>query len=58
MIEGDFPVVDKEWCIGCGVCAIPCPASAVKLVRRSDAIPPKDFEELHYEILKERKPAA
>jgi len=57
-MEGDFPVVDKEWCIGCGVCAVPCPVSAVKLVRRSDAIPPKDFKELHREILRERKPTA
>ncbi len=54
-IEGDFPVIDQEWCIGCGVCAVPCPASAVKLVRKSDAIPPKDFRELHQEILRERK---
>ena len=57
-MEGDFPVIDEEWCIGCGVCAIPCPASAVKLVRRSDAIPPKDFKELHQEILRQRKPSA
>jgi len=54
-MEGDFPVIDKQWCIGCGVCAIPCPSSAVKLVRKSDALPPKDFKELHREILKERK---
>jgi len=54
-MEGDFPVIDKEWCIGCGVCAVPCPTGAVKLVRKSDAIPPKDFKELHQEILKERK---
>jgi Na+-translocating ferredoxin:NAD+ oxidoreductase RNF subunit RnfB len=54
-MEGDFPVVDKEWCIGCGVCAVPCPSSAVKLVRKSDAIPPKDFKELHQEILRERR---
>lgn len=54
-MEGDFPVVDKEWCIGCGVCAVPCPASAIRLIRKSDAIPPKDFKELHQQILKERK---
>ncbi len=54
-MEGDFPVVDKEWCIGCGVCAVPCPSGAVKLVRKSDALPPKDFKELHQEILRERK---
>ena len=54
-MEGDFPVVDKEWCIGCGVCAIPCPASAVKLVRKSGAIPPRDFKELHQQILRERR---
>jgi hypothetical protein len=35
----------------------PSPTSAVKLGRNSGAIPPKDFEELHQEILKERKPA-
>jgi NAD-dependent dihydropyrimidine dehydrogenase PreA subunit len=53
-MEGDFPVVDKEWCIGCGVCAAPCPSSAVRLVRRSDAVPPKNFKDLHQQILRER----
>ncbi len=53
-MEGDFPVVDKEWCIGCGVCATPCPSGAVKLVRKPGALPPKDFKELHQQILKER----
>ena len=53
-MEGDFPVVDADWCIGCGVCAVPCPASAVKLVRKTQAIPPRDFKELHEQILKER----
>jgi hypothetical protein len=45
-------------CKKMGVCAIPCPSSAIRLVRKSDAIPLKDFKELHREILKERKPAA
>jgi NAD-dependent dihydropyrimidine dehydrogenase PreA subunit/predicted DNA-binding transcriptional regulator len=54
-MEGDFPVVDQEWCIGCGVCVIHCPSSAVKLVRKTDALPPKDFKELHQQILKERR---
>lgn len=54
MVEG-FPVVDKEWCIGCGVCAVPCSSSAVKLVRKSNAVPPKDFKELHQEISKQKK---
>jgi NAD-dependent dihydropyrimidine dehydrogenase PreA subunit len=56
-MEGDFPVIDQEWCIGCGVCAIPCPGSAVKLARKSHALPPRDFRELHEQILKERKTA-
>ncbi len=54
-MEGDFPVVDQEWCIGCGVCAGPCPTSAVKLVRKTDAIPPRDFRELHEQILREKE---
>ncbi len=54
-MEGDYPVVDNDWCIGCGVCAVPCPSSAVKLVRKTDVLPPKDFRELHQEILKERR---
>jgi len=54
-MEGDFPAVDQEWCIGCGVCAVPCSFGAVKLVRKTGTIPPKDFKELHREILRERR---
>ena len=54
-MEGDFPVIDREWYIGCGFCAVPCPASAVRLVRKTDAIPPRDFQELQAQILRERK---
>ncbi|HME46048.1 MAG TPA: 4Fe-4S binding protein [Syntrophorhabdales bacterium] len=53
-LENDTCVVDTDWCIGCGVCALPCPTSAVSLVRKSDAIPPKDFKELHEMILREK----
>ena len=53
-MENDTCLVDTDWCIGCGVCALPCPADAVKLARKSGAIPPKDFKELHETILRER----
>lgn len=53
-MEGDFPEIDKEWCIGCGVCSTVCQSFAVRLIRKTDAIPPKDFKELHQQILRER----
>jgi Pyruvate/2-oxoacid:ferredoxin oxidoreductase delta subunit len=52
-LENDTCVVDTDWCIGCGVCAVPCPTGAIRLARKSDAVPPKDFKELHEIILRE-----
>lgn len=54
-MEGDFPVVNQQWCIGCGICDVACSFGAVKLVRKSEALPPKDFKELQQQILRERK---
>ncbi len=47
-------VVDADWCIGCGVCVPVCLSGAIRLVRKSDALPPKDFDALHEMILRER----
>jgi Na+-translocating ferredoxin:NAD+ oxidoreductase subunit B len=43
IVPGDAYGVIKERCIGCGLCISTCPASAVKLVRKSEseiAVPP------------------
>lgn len=48
------PVIDKSWCIGCGVCVFKCPTSAAVLNRKTEALPPGNFTELHDIILKER----
>ncbi len=53
--EEDTCVVDTEWCIGCGLCIPTCITGAARLVRKSDAVPPKDFKALHEMILRERK---
>jgi MinD superfamily P-loop ATPase len=34
MDHDDRPVVDSDWCIGCGVCMVSCPADVITLVRR------------------------
>ncbi len=53
-MENDLAVIDKEWCIGCGLCTTRCPPEAIKLIRRSDTVPPPSFRELHEAILAER----
>jgi ferredoxin len=56
-MENDFPTVDEEWCIGCGVCVAKCPTTAAQLELRPDKVgqmPALDFQELHERILKEK----
>ncbi len=54
-IEGDYPVVDEEFCLGCGVCAHFCPSSAMKMVERErKIIPPKTYKELMGRLMKEK----
>lgn len=52
-LEDDVAKVDLDWCIGCGVCVPRCPNSAIALERRTEAVPPRDFEELHARMLEE-----
>ena len=54
-MEGDYPVVDEEFCLGCGVCAHFCPSSAMKMVEREKKIiPPKTYKELMVRLMKEK----
>lgn len=50
----NLPVVDTNWCIGCGVCVTKCPTSAAILARKTEALPPRNFNQLHDTILLER----
>ncbi len=31
--RGDYPVIDYEYCKGCGICANECPTNAIKMER-------------------------
>jgi Fe-S-cluster-containing hydrogenase component 2 len=53
MVE-DKPRVDQDWCIGCGVCAIQCPANVISISRRLEDKGPQDFAQLHQQIKAER----
>ena len=54
-MEGDYPVVDEEFCLGCGVCAHFCPSGAMKLEEREKkVIPPKTYKDLMVRLMKEK----
>jgi len=55
MDDGDRPVVDLDWCIGCGVCMVSCPADVISLKRRHDEPGPENFTDLHARMQAERQ---
>jgi len=49
--------VDKDWCIGCGVCINKCPSQAARIIIRPDKKddkPATNFRKLHEQILEEK----
>jgi Fe-S-cluster-containing hydrogenase component 2 len=48
------PVVDNDWCIGCGVCAVSCPAEVISIKRRLEVQAPESFTHLHQQIKQEK----
>lgn len=54
-MEGDYPVVNEELCLGCGVCAHFCPSGAMKMgERKNKVIPPKTYKDLMLRLMKEK----
>jgi len=56
-MQENLPLVDEEWCIGCGVCATVCPTDAARMKIREDKtgeLPATSPKELHQKILMEK----
>jgi len=56
-LENDIARVDKDWCIGCGVCVSKCSADAIAIRYREDKPLelPSDFNALYDKIEQERR---
>jgi ferredoxin len=54
--DGDGKMhVDRERCIGCGLCVTTCPSGALKLVEKEQRkVPPDDTKALYMQLLQER----
>lgn len=54
MVDG-LARVDLDWCLGCGVCVAPCPVEAISIVRRDNAVPPRDTTDMFQRMRDEKK---
>jgi Fe-S-cluster-containing hydrogenase component 2 len=54
--DGDGKMqVDRERCIGCGLCVTTCPSGALRLVEKERRkVPPDDTKALYMQLLQER----
>jgi ferredoxin len=53
----DAAVVDRDRCIGCGVCIADCPTEAIALHLKDDAeqyVPPRNVMETYVKMAQER----
>jgi Fe-S-cluster-containing hydrogenase component 2 len=54
-MDADYPSVDLDRCIGCGVCSSKCPSGAIELKSKDNKyIPPKNTDAMYKKILMER----
>jgi len=54
-MDADYPSVDLDRCIGCGVCSSKCPSGAIELKSKDKKnIPPKNTDAMYKKILMER----